>query len=334
MNHPFAAIPVLSSIPVPVLAMAAAFLVSAVSGRFIIPWLKRLKFGQVIREEGLKSHQSKAGTTIMGGLMFLLSTTVVGGAFALFEPRLLTPVLVTLGCGFVGFMDDWLKVAKKHNEGLKSWQKMGGLAAVAAAFMAFVLISGPDAAFLFVPFAGHGAALSIPVVLAVLLAGFILLASTNAVNLADGVDGLAGSVTLIVFVFFGLAVLVDDELSWLRLFCATVSGGILGFLLYNLHPAKIFMGDTGSLALGGAVGSVAVLSGMSLLLAMAGIVYVIETLSVLIQVGVYKRTKKRVFRMAPIHHHFELCGWKENRIVAVFSLVTAAASAVALLSLR
>lgn len=321
-------------VPYPVAALFAAFVISAVSGLFIIPWLKRLKFGQVIREEGLESHYSKAGTTIMGGLMFLLSTLVVCGIAAVFYPRLLLLLFVTMGCGFIGFLDDWLKVAKKHNEGLKASQKMVGLVLVAILFTVGVLLFEPHILRLYLPFAGNAAFWTMPIVVAAVLSFAVILSAANAVNLTDGVDGLSGSVTLVVLVFFSIAAYVDPALAHTRLFSAVVAGGILGFLLYNLHPAKVFMGDTGSLALGGAVGGLAVVSGMSLLFVIAGIVYVLETLSVMIQVGVYKKTKKRVFKMAPIHHHFEKSGWGENKIVVVFTAVAICASVIALLGLR
>ena len=311
-----------------------SFAVSALSGLFLIPWLHRLKIGQTVREEGLKSHYAKNGTPMMGGLLFLTAMVVVGVPLCLTGYNLWPYMLVTLGCGLVGFADDWIKVVRKHNKGVSGRQKMMALGLVAFLFVTWCLLGGTDIRNLVIPFAGMDAPWTAPFWLAGALGIFILLAFTNGVNLTDGVDGLAGSVTLVVLTVLGVLFSFRPELDALRLFSALMAGGVLGYLLYNFHPAKVFMGDTGSLALGGAVSSVAIAAGMPLLFILVGIVYVMEDLSVMIQVFWFKRTGRRVFRMAPIHHHFEMVGWKENKIVWVFSGVGILFGLLALLASR
>ena len=255
---------------------------------------------------------------MMGGLLFLVAMLVVGIPLTFFGYRLWPFMLVTLGCGAVGFADDWLKVVRKHNQGVTGRQKMILLGLVSIAFVVWSLFAGTDIRNWVIPFVGMGAPWIVPAWLAGLFGVFILLAFANGANLTDGVDGLAGSVTLVAFTLLGLILSLQPVWDDARLFSAVMAGGVLGYLLYNFHPAKVFMGDTGSLALGGAVASVAIASGLPLILILAGGVYVLEDLSVMIQVFWFKRTGRRVFRMAPIHHHFELGGWKENRIVLIF----------------
>jgi phospho-N-acetylmuramoyl-pentapeptide-transferase len=318
--------------PLPVVAFLAAFAVSALSGLLVIPWLRRLKLGQTVREEGLKSHYSKTGTPMMGGLLFLIAMLVVGIPLTFFGYRLWPFMLVTLGCGAVGFADDWLKVVRKHNQGVTGKQKMVLLGLVAIAFVVWCLFAETGVRQWVIPFVGMGFPWMAPAWLAALFGVFILLAFTNGANLTDGVDGLAGSVTLVAFTLLGLVFSLQPAWDDARLFAAVMAGGVLGYLLYNFHPAKVFMGDTGSLALGGAVASVAIATGLPWILILAGGVYVIEDLSVMIQVFWFKRTGKRVFRMAPIHHHFEMGGWKENRIVLVFSAAGVVFGLLALLA--
>jgi phospho-N-acetylmuramoyl-pentapeptide-transferase len=318
--------------PLPVVAFLAAFAVSALSGLLVIPWLRRLKLGQTVREEGLKSHYAKTGTPMMGGLLFLIAMLVVGIPLTFFGYRLWPFMLVTLGCGAVGFADDWIKVVRKHNQGVTGKQKMLLLGLVAVAFVAWSLFEPNDIRRWVIPFVGMDVPWMAPAWLAALFGVFILLAFTNGANLTDGVDGLAGSVTLVAFTLLGLVFSLQPAWDDARLFAAVMAGGVLGYLLYNFHPAKVFMGDTGSLALGGAVASVAIATGLPWILILAGGVYVIEDLSVMIQVFWFKRTGKRVFRMAPIHHHFEMGGWKENRIVIVFSAVGVVFGLLALLA--
>ena len=294
-------------------------LVVLLSGPFVIPELRKLKFGQSIREEGPKSHQAKSGTPTMGGLMILAALTA-GSLFAAgFEPSVLLALFVTLGHGVIGFIDDYIKVVKKRNLGLRPRHKFLGqvIMAVVVALIGSI-------------FLGVTTELWVPVfnkivdfgVFYYVLIFFVLVGTTNAVNLTDGLDGLAtGTVAVaaisyaIVCVMFGQAELVS--------FCIAVAAACIAFLRFNAHPAKVFMGDTGSLALGGALAAAAILTKTELLLVIIGGVFVIETLSVIIQVSYFKLTHgKRVFKMAPIHHHFELCGWSETRVVAVFTIVT------------
>lgn len=271
---------------------------------------------------------------MMGGLLFLTAMAVVGVPLCLAGYNLWPYMLVTLGCGLVGFADDWIKVVRKRSKGVSGRQKMLALGLVAFLFVAWCLLGGTEIRNLVIPFAGMDAPWTVPFWLAGALGIFILLAFTNGVNLTDGVDGLAGSVTLVALTVLGVLFSFRAELDDLRLFSALMAGGVLGYLLYNFHPAKVFMGDTGSLALGGAVSSVAIAAGMPLLFILVGIVYVVEDLSVMIQVFWFKRTGRRVFRMAPIHHHFEMVGWKENKIVWVFSGVGILFGLLALLASR
>jgi len=314
--------PLFGFLPLPVAVFLLAFAVSAISGVFLIPALRRLKIGQTVREEGLKSHYAKNGTPMMGGLLFLTAMVIVGTPLCLAGYNLLPYMLVTLASGAVGFADDWIKVVRKNNKGVSGKQKMLLLGLVSVAFTVWCVFGGTDIARLVIPFLGMDQPWAVPFWLAVPLGVFILLAFTNGANLTDGVDGLDGSVTLVVLTVLGVIFSFRAELDTVRLFSALMAGAVLGYLLYNFHPAKVFMGDTGSLALGGATASVAVASGLPILFVLIGIVYVLEDLSVMIQVFWFKRTGRRVFRMAPIHHHFELCGWKENKIVAVFSGVS------------
>ncbi len=324
--------PLFGVIPLPVAVFLLSFAAAAVSGLFLIPALRRLKIGQTVREEGLKSHYAKNGTPMMGGLIFLTAMVVVGVPLCLAGFNLWPYLLVTLASGAVGFADDWIKVVRKNNKGVSGRQKMILLGLVSIAFVTWCVLSGSDITNLVVPFLGLDHPWVVPVWLAAPFGIFILLAFTNGANLTDGVDGLAGSVTLVVLTVLGVICSFRAELDTVRLFCALMAGAVLGYLLYNFHPARVFMGDTGSLALGGATASVAVASGLPLLFILVGIIYVVEDLSVMIQVFWFKRTGKRVFKMAPIHHHFELCGWKENRIVAVFSGVALLFGVLAILA--
>lgn len=320
------------SIPLALIVFLAAFLVSAFCGLIMIPLLARLRLGQVVREEGLESHYSKNGTPTMGGLLFLFSMLIVGIPISFLGVNLWPYMLVTLGCGLVGFVDDWLKVVKRHNKGISAKQKMLSLGLISTAFVIWCLVAGTDISLLALPFLGVGNPWQIPAALAGVIGVFFLLAFTNGVNLTDGVDGLAGSAVTICLVFFGMIFSVHGNWMEARIFTALMAGGVVGYLLFNLHPAKVFMGDTGSLALGAAVASVAVASGLPLLLVIAGGVFVIEDLSVMAQVFWYKRTGKRLLLMSPIHHHFEMKGWKENRIVLVFSAVGALFGFLALIA--
>lgn len=325
---------ILKTVPPQIIAYLVSFLVSVISGKLLIPLLKRLKFGQIEREEGPESHKIKQGTPTMGGIIFLLPVLLFGVIYSFFDIRILSLVLVTMGFAFVGFLDDYLKVTKKNNEGLTPMQKMTGLLIVSGIFTWYAASCTEEARMLILPFLGYYKPIIMPIVIAVPFSIFVLVAFTNAVNLTDGLDGLAGSVTTIVLLFFTLVTMFNSEWNYIRIFCAILAGGILGFLVYNLYPARVFMGDTGSLAIGGALASTAILTGTPIFLGLAGIIYVAETLSVVIQVIYFKRTRKRIFLMAPLHHHYEHKGWNEIKVVTIFTIVTIISSVLAFLLMR
>lgn len=299
------------------------------TGPLLIPLLHRLKFGQSIRAEGPARHYAKAGTPTMGGIMMLLGMTAVVGLFGGARPEVWVAYLVFLGHGLIGFGDDYIKVVLRRSLGLTARQKLLGQA-VLAAVLAYVaqayLQRGTE---VWLPFTAHTLDLGLGYYIFLF---FVLVGSSNAVNLTDGLDGLAaGTMTVaslcyaVVAAFFGHA--------GLAMFATAMAGVCLGFLWFNAHPAKVFMGDTGSLALGGGLAAVAVLTRTELLLVLVGLVFVAEALSVMLQVASFKLTGKRIFRMSPIHHHFELGGWSERKVVAVFCLCGVAAAAAALLTL-
>ncbi|WP_154826297.1 phospho-N-acetylmuramoyl-pentapeptide-transferase [Clostridium butyricum] len=299
--------------------LVISFTFSLILGPIFIPILHKLKFGQNIRKEGPKSHQKKAGTPTMGGIIFFIS---VAATILIMGPSFTDPKMIILysflAFGFIGFLDDMLKIIHKDNLGLKAGQKMILLLifSVALAVYGYKNI-GTD---ILIPL-GSGFKLN----LGLLYIPFVIIyyaAVTNAVNLTDGIDGLATSVTIIVLTFFTIVAFKTGQKD-VAIFSIALCGALLGFLKYNAFPAKIFMGDTGSLALGGAVGTIALMLKMELWVVIVGLMYVVETLSVIIQVTSFKMTGKRVFKMAPIHHHFEQCGWSEVKIVTIFSLVTA-----------
>lgn len=322
------------AIPLQIAVYIISLLIAVLAGKFLIPLLRRLKFGQVIRDEGPQSHKTKTGTPTMGGVIFLLPVLILGIIFSFKDARMLVLVLTTLGYAFIGFSDDYLKIIKKHNEGLTPKQKMISLLIVSGVFTWYATTFVNEANTVILPFLGFDRPINLPVILSIPFNIFILAAFTNAVNLTDGLDGLAGSVTIIVLLFYSIICARNSDWNYIRVFSAVLAGGILGFLVYNLHPAKVFMGDTGSLALGGAIAAISILTGTTFVLAMTGIIYVLETLSVVIQVIYFKRTGKRVFLMAPLHHHFEYKGWSETKVVAVFTFVTVLAALLALLVLR
>ncbi len=300
------------------LSFGLAFVAAAILGVFVLPLLRRLKFGQSIREEGPAWHEKKSGTPTMGGLFFI-------GAFLMVTPFFITnkgaaalSVCAVL-YGIIGFCDDYIKVVKKRNLGLTAIQKFAAQLLVTVAFILYLLYTNTLDTNVFLPFMAKPVNLGI---FFIPFSVFVQLAFVNGVNLTDGLDGLAGFVTLTVTLFLALAAhkMGNGSLSNICLVCA---GGILGFLLFNVHPAKVFMGDTGSLFLGGFVSGAALLLRHEILLAIVGIIYVVETLSVVMQVTSFKLTGKRIFKMSPIHHHFEMCGWKEVKIVSVFTAVTA-----------
>ena len=318
-----------------VIAFVVSFAVTAlVGGKVILPALRRLKAGQAIREEGPKWHMSKAGTPTMGGLMFMLGilvSIIIAGWNGMMqgERSHLYVFLFALVFGVIGFLDDYEKVKKKQNLGLTALQKFALQLAAAVAFLMLMRYEGLLSPNLYIPFINISIPMSWP--LYMVFAAFVVVGAVNAVNLTDGLDGLATSVTIPVGLFFAV-VAVWWGYTQLGVFAAALLGGLFAFLIFNAHPAKTFMGDTGSLFLGGAVAGLALAFDMPLILLPVGIVYIAETLSVILQVGYYKLTHgKRLFKMSPIHHHFEMCGWNEVKIVTVFTLVSAAFCALALL---
>ena len=308
-------------------AVMFAFCISALAGPLIIPFLRRLKCGQTVRDDGPAAHLKKSGTPTMGGILILFSA-VMSAAVFLEEYPIIAPILfLTIGFGFVGLMDDYIKVVCKRSMGLTPWQKLFGQLAVTGIF-AWYLIRYTDVSLAMkVPFVPDRyldfGMWNIPILF------FIVLGTVNGTNFTDGLDGLAGSVTLMVAVFF--SVVAIGTAGGIEPVTCAVAGALLGFLLFNVHPAEVFMGDTGSLALGGFVAGCAYMLQMPLFIAIVGAVYLAEVASVILQVGYYKRSGgKRIFRMAPLHHHFELCGWSETKVTAVFTIITALMCLIAL----
>ncbi|TAA72078.1 phospho-N-acetylmuramoyl-pentapeptide-transferase [Planococcus salinarum] len=311
-----------------VLGFGIALLLTAGLMPVFIPLLQRMKFGQSIREEGPESHMKKTGTPTMGGLVFLISiiVTALGVAVSmdLLVVELMILLLVLFGYGLIGFLDDFIKVVLKRNLGLTSLQKL--IAQIFIAVVSFFLLGMIEFdTGLVIPFTTFSIELSGLYVLFII---FWLVGFSNAVNLTDGLDGLVAGTASIAFAAFGVLAIRQDE-GAVALFTFTVAGALIGFLIFNKYPAKVFMGDTGSLALGGALAMVSILLKQELLLLLIGIVFVIETASVILQVGSFKLRKKRIFKMSPIHHHFELSGWSEWKVVSVFWLVGLIAAVMA-----
>ena len=303
-----------------------SFLLTLLLGRFVIPMLRALKAGQSIREVGPSWHNSKAGTPTMGGIMFIVTAivcTIGFGWTAMRENGSYTHLYVlalALSYGLIGFADDFVKVKYKRNLGLTAIQKFLLQLIVAVVFLLILRRSGVLSCDLYIPFGN--VELAVSPVWYMIFAAFVIVGCVNAVNLTDGIDGLSSSVTLPVMVFFCVASLLWTETA-LSVLPASLAGGLAAFLCYNFHPAKVFMGDTGALFLGGAVCGLAFALDMPLILILVGIIYITETLSVILQVTYFKLTHgKRIFRMTPIHHHFEMGGWSEEKIVAVFAGIT------------
>lgn len=310
-----------------VLAALAAFVVSAAAGQLLIPVLRALKAGQSIKEIGPNWHKGKEGTPTMGGFMFIIAAVVVVVIFGwkdmvMGDWSALFVLVFALIYGAIGFVDDYSKVRKQENTGLTAGAKFLLQLAAAIAFLALLRFYGELSPNLYLPFVNTYVILPWPVYLA--LSAFIIVGCVNAVNLTDGLDGLAGSVTLPVMVFFAVLSLWWEQ-GAVGVLAGGIAGGVLGFLVYNFYPAKVFMGDTGSLFLGGAVCGLAFALDAPLVLVPVGIIYIAETMSDIIQVGYFKLTHgKRIFRMAPLHHHLELGGWSEVRIVLTFTGITIA----------
>ncbi len=310
-------------------AAGMAFIIALIVGPLIIPILRRFKFGQSIRQEGPESHYAKAGTPTMGGIIILIALLIPVLIYGGKSTEIWLALFVTFGHGLIGFLDDFIKVVLKRSLGLKARQKLLGQIIMAIA-LSYIAIN----------YMGRGTDLWIPVLdvnvelgpLYYILIFLVLVGTTNAVNLTDGLDGLAAGTTTLAALAYAV-IAISFAKPHLAIFCISLAGASLGFLKYNAHPAKVFMGDTGSLALGGALAAVAVMTKTELLLVIVGGVFVLEALSVIIQVISFKLTGKRVFRMSPIHHHFELAGWSEIKVVTVFWLTGVIFSAIALVIL-
>lgn len=318
------------------LAFAVALVITLILGPAFIKWLRKLKFGQEIREEGPAWHQKKSGTPTMGGIMFITgiaaaiaASTVmfaIKGNFDKTFARCILLFAISLGFGIIGFVDDYIKVVKKRNLGLTAPQKFIMQVVLAAIYVVVLYVMDVLEPSVIIPFTSIE--LSMPVWLYIPFVMFVVVGVVNAVNLTDGLDGLASSVTTVVGLFFVVASYIAFSATGVTVFSMALVGGLLGFLWYNKYPAKVFMGDTGSLFLGAAVALMAIDLKMPIFLILVGFIYLLETVSVILQTTYFKITKKkygegrRIFKMTPIHHHFEMCNWKERKIVAVFTLVT------------
>ena len=307
-----------------------SFVLSGIMGPIVIPMLRKMKMKQTERVEGVESHLQKAGTPTMGGVMILASIVVTSLFYVKDYPKIIPILFVTLGFGLIGFLDDYLKVVMKRSDGLFPKQKFALQIVITAVFAYYLIHVTHTPLTLLIPFSG-GRYWNIGW-LAIPLLFIAVIGTVNGVNFTDGLDGLASSVTVLVATFFTV-VAVGTKSGIEPVTCAVV-GALMGFLLFNVYPASVFMGDTGSLALGGFVASTAYMLQMPIFIIIVGMIYLIEVASVMIQVTYFKKTGgKRIFKMAPIHHHFELCGWSETRSVAVFSIITAILCLIALLAL-
>ena len=320
------------------IALAVSFVLTLVIGRFLIPELRKLKAGQEIREDGPTWHKSKAGTPTMGGIMFILGggvTVFVLGWDAMLRGSFvhLNVYLFALIFGIIGYVDDYRKVRQHQNEGLTAKQKFVLQLAAAVVFLCLMRYEGLLSNALYIPFAN--VTVTVNWIVYLVFAAFVIVGCVNAVNLTDGIDGLACSVTFVVMVFFTVTGTLWSAQDRQGLFPAALAGGLAAFFVYNHHPAKVFMGDTGSLFLGGAVAALAFAMDMPLILILVGIIYIAETMSDIIQVTYFKATHgKRFFKMAPLHHHLELSGWSEAKLVAVFSGITLVFCALAFLGVQ
>ena len=307
-----------------------SFIVCVILCPLLIPFLKRLKFGQFVREDGPESHLKKSGTPTMGGIIIVLSIAITSLIYITKYTDIVPVLFATVGFGIIGFMDDYIKVVMKRSLGLKAWQKLLGQILVTAIFGFYLLNFTNVGTAMLIPFSG-GKYLDVSYMFVPFLF-VVMLGTVNGSNFTDGLDGLESSVTVLIATFFTVvAIGVKSGISPIT--CA-VAGSLLGFLLYNVYPAKVFMGDTGSLALGGFVAASAYMLQMPLFILIVGLIYLVEVISVMLQVGYFKISGgKRIFKMAPIHHHFELMGWSETRIVAIFSVITAMLCLVALMGI-
>ncbi|PXV89520.1 phospho-N-acetylmuramoyl-pentapeptide-transferase [Lachnotalea glycerini] len=313
-----------------VIPVIAAFIISAISGPGIIKYLTKLKAGQTVREDGPQTHLKKTGTPTMGGVLILLSIIIVSLFYIQDYPKIIPILFVTLGFGIIGFLDDYIKVVLKRSLGLTVMQKMTGEIMVTVIFAYYIINYSEVGLEMLLPFSDgkyvNMGILTIPIMF------IAMIGTVNGVNFTDGLDGLASSVTVLVATFFSLVAITQG--SGIEPITCAVVGSLLGFLLFNAHPARVFMGDTGSLALGGFVAASAYMLKMPLFILIVGLIYLVEVISVMMQVTYFKLTKgKRIFKMAPIHHHFELCGWSETKVVTVFTIITAVLCLLGLLAM-
>lgn len=317
-----------------ILAIIIAFAISAILCPIVIPFLHKLKFGQQVRDDGPRQHLKKQGTPTMGGLI-ILSSIIITSVFYIREyPKVIPVLFVTVGFGIIGFLDDYIKIVMKRSEGLNPKQKLFGQFVITGIFTYYLMNSSEVGTQILIPFTGgfeNGYYMNMGIFF-IPFVFLVVLGTDNGVNFTDGLDGLCTSVTILVATF--LTIIAIGEESGISPITGAVVGSLLGFLLFNVYPAKVFMGDTGSLALGGFVAASAFMMHMSLFIPIIGLIYLVEVLSDIIQITYFRKTGgKRFFKMAPIHHHFELCGWSETRVVAVFSIVTAILCLIAYLGL-
>lgn len=320
---------IVTTLEIAVYSVMISFILGIVFCPMLIPVLRRLKFGQTERDDGPESHLKKQGTPTMGGIA-ILAAFVIGGAFFINgNMDGLAVLLVTLGFGVIGFIDDYIKVVKKRSLGLTPIQKIIGQLVITGLFAFYIIKSGIGTDIL-IPFT-KGVTIDLGIIYIPFLVVTVL-GTVNGVNLTDGLDGLASGVTLIVSVFFMMVAWAAG--SGILPIAGAAGGSLLAFLIFNAYPAKVFMGDTGSLALGGFVASTALILKMPIFIIIVGFIYLMESISVILQVAYFKKTGKRIFKMAPIHHHFELCGWSETKVVTVFYIITAMLCLVGLLACK
>mgnify|MGYP002316242890 FL=1 len=310
------------------ISLIIIFIVSIILGIIIIPILRKLKVGQIERDDGPKSHLKKQGTPTMGGIIIIIAMLLVAIGICIYftingqitiAHKILPVLLLTLGFGMIGFIDDFKKLVLKNTKGLKPSYKMLGLLIISVAYVIYLIYVLKIGTQTYIPIWKQY--IDLPIYLYIPFAILVILGTTNAVNLTDGIDGLASSVSAIILTCLTVIGIMFGQPE-ISVFGSIVIGAVLGFLMFNLHPAKVFMGDTGSLLLGGVISAIALYLKMPLLLLLIAIIPVIETISVIIQVVYFKKTGKRVFKMTPIHHHFELSGWTENKVVVIFSVIT------------
>lgn len=318
------------------ICLIVSFVLTAILGKITIPILKKLKVGQNERSDGPRAHLKKQGTPTMGGIMMIISIVIICTAFCIITKDLekslpiIAVACASIGFGIVGFVDDFKKVVLKNTEGLNPRLKMFGLLIISVIYTIFLVKYVNIGTDIIIPFIGYD--LILPIWFYIPFTILVMLSATNAVNLTDGVDGLAGSVTAIMVTTISIIALKVGNES-ISIFGAIVVGTVIGFLIYNFYKAKVMMGDTGSLLLGGVISSMTIYLKLPIILIIVAIIPICETLSVILQVLYFKKTGNRLFRMAPLHHHFELSGWRENKVVAVFSLVTLVASVLAIIAI-